>query len=58
MRNKIKICDYFFVPLTWADVNHFLNDPNRGTGWEFTKLLTQIRKIFLNFKVLLQSSYS
>ncbi len=28
------------------------------SGWEFTKLLTQIRKIFLNFKVFLQSSYS
>jgi len=27
------------------------------SGWEFTKLLTQIRKIFLNFKVILQSSY-
>ncbi len=26
-------------------------------GWEFTKLLKQIRKIFLNFKVLLQSGY-
>ncbi len=26
--------------------------------WEFTKLLTQILKIFLNFKVLLRSSYS
>jgi len=28
------------------------------SGWEFTKLLTKIRNIFLNFKVLLQSSYS
>jgi len=27
-------------------------------GLEFTKFLTQIRKIFLNSKVLLQSSYS
>ncbi len=27
-------------------------------GWGFTKLLTQIRNIFLNFKVLLCSSYS
>ncbi len=30
----------------------------KTSGWEFTKLLTQIRNIFLNFKVLLQSSYS
>jgi len=28
------------------------------TGWEFTKLLMQIHKIFRNLKVLLQSSYS
>jgi len=28
------------------------------SGWEFTKLLTQIHIIFLNLKVLLQSSYS
>jgi len=28
------------------------------SGWEFTKLLRQIRKIFHNFKVLLQSNYS
>jgi hypothetical protein len=28
-----------------------------GTGWEFTKLLKQIRKIFRNFKVLLLSCY-
>jgi len=27
-------------------------------GWEFTKLSRQICKIFLNFKVLLQSGYS
>ena len=28
------------------------------SGWEFTKLRRQICKIFCNFKVLLQSSYS
>ncbi len=27
------------------------------SGWEFTKLLTQIHNIFRNFKVLLESSY-
>jgi len=29
-----------------------------GSGWEFTKFLRQICKIFGKFKVLLQSSYS
>ncbi len=30
----------------------------KGPGWEFTKLLRQICKIFCNFKVLVHSSYS
>ncbi len=29
----------------------------KETGWEFTKLITKILKIFLNFKVLLWGSY-
>ena len=29
----------------------------KSTGWEFTKLFTQICKIYLNFKMLLQSCY-
>jgi hypothetical protein len=28
------------------------------TGWKFTKLLTQIHKIFRSFQMLLQSNYS
>jgi len=40
-------------------LNNYL--PNIESGWEFTKLLSQISKIFLNSflnsKVLLQSSY-
>ncbi len=30
----------------------------KALGWEFTKLLTQIRNILRNFRVLLWSSYS
>jgi len=31
---------------------------DKEPGWQFTKLLRKILKIFCNFKVLLQSSYS
>jgi len=32
--------------------------PFLSSGWEFTNLLTQIRNIVCNFKVLIRSSYS
>ena len=49
------------------DVNKYLRTKDEkmclisrrsAAGWEFTKLLTQIIKIFHNFRVLLWSSYS
>ncbi len=46
----------FVIGYTTIHCTSFETD--KESGWEFTKLLRQICKIFCNFKVLLQSSYS
>jgi len=53
-----------FMIAILAHKSWFWNDDKRKSniqkepGWEFTKLLRQIRQIFCKFKVLLWSSYS
>ncbi len=45
-----------YIPIKQSE--KILQSRNCGSGWEFTKLLWQICKIFCNFKVFLLSSYS
>jgi len=54
------------IGLSWSMMCGYDTDQNlkgfgettKSPGWEFTKLLLQICKSFLNFKVLLRSSFS
>jgi len=45
-----------FIAANLSQTNPKINGVS-GSGWEFTKLLMHICNIFLNFKVLLRSSF-
>ncbi len=51
-KNNILIMYYFF---NWSQSYKIINIVQES-GWEFTKLLTQICNIFCNFKMLLQTN--
>ena len=52
----VHVC-FIICTLKYVSVRFWVSFSPFVSVWEFTKLLTQILNIFLNFKVLLQSSY-